>query len=408
MIVSRSCWTCLAALFGCECATLAQAPSISDGWRHIAVNSPPKRYLHSLAFDSLRGESVCTFGAFGDGSDRRSDTWEWNGVRWSLRSTTGPIMRFSHSTAFDSTRGATVLFGGWQSDCFNCGVFSAATWEWDGEKWLMRRQGWTLEPDNPPQRAYPGMVFNSMHGVTLMHGGVAEDPRCCTFFVNDTWAWDGEEWRKIEVPSPPPRAGHKMAYDSRRGVTVLFGGIRDNNTLFGDTWEFDGQAWTQVANFGPAPRAWHDMVYHEVRGTVILFGGSDTIFEPTVVHGDTWEWNGSNWTPIDLPISPEPRFGHAMAYDSHRDVVVLFGGANATPQFQFDDTWELTLPAPCYPDCDTKTGPGILDFFDFLCFGNRFETNDPYTCDCDTSTGPGVCDILDFLCFGNAFSAGCP
>lgn len=62
----------------------------------------------------------------------------------------------------------------------------------------------------------------------------------------------------------------------------------------------------------------------------------------------------------------------------------------------------------CYPDCDTSTGVGVLDIFDFLCFGNRFHASDPYACDCDTSTGPAVCDIFDFLCFGNAFTAGCP
>ncbi len=62
----------------------------------------------------------------------------------------------------------------------------------------------------------------------------------------------------------------------------------------------------------------------------------------------------------------------------------------------------------CYADCDSSTGPGVLDIFDFLCFGNRFSAGDPYACDCDTSTGMGVCDIFDFLCFGNAFGAGCP
>ncbi len=62
----------------------------------------------------------------------------------------------------------------------------------------------------------------------------------------------------------------------------------------------------------------------------------------------------------------------------------------------------------CYADCDTSTGVGVLDIFDFLCFGNRFSAGDPYACDCDTSTGLGVCDIFDFLCFGNAFNAGCP
>jgi hypothetical protein len=64
--------------------------------------------------------------------------------------------------------------------------------------------------------------------------------------------------------------------------------------------------------------------------------------------------------------------------------------------------------AGCYADCDMMTGPGVLDIFDFLCFGNLFAAGQPYACDCDLSTGPGICDIFDFLCFGNAFAAGCP
>jgi hypothetical protein len=62
----------------------------------------------------------------------------------------------------------------------------------------------------------------------------------------------------------------------------------------------------------------------------------------------------------------------------------------------------------CYADCDTGTGVGVLDIFDFLCFQNRFDAGAAYACDCDTSTGVGVCDVFDFLCFQNAFAAGCP
>jgi hypothetical protein len=64
--------------------------------------------------------------------------------------------------------------------------------------------------------------------------------------------------------------------------------------------------------------------------------------------------------------------------------------------------------ASCYADCDTSTGIGVLDIFDFLCFQDSFVRMDPYACDCDTTTGQGVCDIFDFLCFQNAFVAGCP
>ncbi len=84
-----------------------------------------------------------------------------------------------------------------------------------------------------------------------------------------------------------------------------------------------------------------------------------------------------------------------------------FTGASPTTALRMQITY-TPVSAGCYADCDTSTGVGVLDIFDFLCFGNRFSANDPYACDCDTSTGVGVCDIFDFLCFGNEFNAGCP
>ena len=62
-------------------------------------------------------------------------------------------------------------------------------------------------------------------------------------------------------PGSPPgaRTGHAMAYDSARGVTVLFGGeFYDSQSmsyeLLGDTWEWDGVIWTVRIASGPAPR----------------------------------------------------------------------------------------------------------------------------------------------------------
>jgi hypothetical protein len=72
------------------------------------------------------------------------------------------------------------------------------------------------------------------------------------------------------------------------------------------------------------------------------------------------------------------------------------------------DNIRIGFETACYADCDSGTGPGVLDIFDFLCFQNRFAQGSAYACDCDTSTGQGVCDIFDFLCFQNAFDAGCP
>jgi hypothetical protein len=61
------------------------------------------------------------------------------------------------------------------------------------------------------------------------------------------------------------------------------------------------------------------------------------------------------------------------------------------------------LPSPgdeCLADCD---GDGSLTIFDFLCFQNQFDMQDP-AADLD---GDGLFTIFDFLAFQNLFDAGC-
>jgi hypothetical protein len=122
--------------------------------------------------------------------------------------------------------------------------------------------------------------------------------------------------------------------------------------------------------------------------------GEWVFFERTVHNEDFGNW------PLPPPTGGITRCSVlAIMFDPN--------GVNPTPAIYWDDL-HLTQEGACYPDCDTSTGVGVLDIFDFLCFQNLFATNDPYACDCDTSTGPNVCDIFDFLCFQNEFAAGCP
>src|SRR4051812_34328963 len=41
------------------------------------------------------------------------------------------------------------------------------------------------------------------------------------------------------------RIGHAMAYDSARNQTIMFGG-NFNGAYLGDTWAFDGTNWTRL------------------------------------------------------------------------------------------------------------------------------------------------------------------
>ena len=78
------------------------------------------------------------------------------------------------------------------------------------------------------------------------------------------------------LSSTSERLGHALAYDSKRGVTVLFGGWSDNRLVHPPaTWEWDGQTWTLRATSGPSARVSHTMAYDSARGVTVLFGGGD-------------------------------------------------------------------------------------------------------------------------------------
>ncbi len=398
----QSRWFSAASWLAAGCPLAAQ-PSLT--WTLVSTSGPAPRVGHAMVWDSVRERVVLMGGvSYWPAGVYVPETWEWYQGAWRCASRNGDgEQRFFHAMAFDVWRSVTVAHGGWHDDCWplpHCSLFSAQTWEREDTTWKLQAR------DDPANLMTHAMAFDAARGVSIMFGGQA-DSFAGIFPVNDTWQWNGKLWQQPSPPSAPsPRFGHSMAYDSARGVIVLYGGGTNTN-INTETWEWDGQTWTLRATSGPAASIYAPIAYHAARGTTILFGGVVRVGQSFDSTDETWEWDGDTWRRLNLPVCPSPRHYHAMAYDPIRERIVMFGGTTTNGNIVNGETWELCLPAPCYPDCDTSTGPGILDIFDFLCFGNRFEARDPYACDCDTSTGQGVCDILDFLCFGNAFSAGC-
>ena len=91
----------------------------------------------------------------------------------------------------------------------------------------------------------------------------------------------------------------------------------------------------------PGPRGNAALAYDSDRRVVVLFGGADLDIGPNggAAFGDTWEWNGFGWKHMHPAQSPEARSHHAMAYDAARHRVVMFGGNSADAEFRAD-TWE--------------------------------------------------------------------
>src|SRR5690606_2671749 len=110
-------------------------------------------------------------------------------------------------------------------------------------------------------------------------------------------------------------------------------------------------------------------------------------------------WDGVSWRPLGGGLGYAPV--HALA-ELPGGAIVAGGGFQTAGEHVSvaSALWDCP-PVFCYADCD---GSGSLDFFDFLCFQDRFAAAAPLA-DCD---GSASLDLFDFLCFQNAFAAGCP
>jgi hypothetical protein len=140
---------------------------------------------------------------------------------------------------------------------------------------------------------------------------------------------------------------------------LLFGGSGANTAPLGDTWEYDGANWSPVATAtAPSARSNHALAYDSARGRAVLFGGRTA----TSTLGDTWEFDGSRWQSVGTAQAPAARSDHALAYDTARELTVLFGGGSSAGYFA--DTWEYDgsnwtmVPTPASPSM--RTGHALV------------------------------------------------
>ncbi len=305
--------------------------------------NPPATYDHAMAYDSVRGR-VVLFGGNG-GLAYLEDVWEWDGASWTsmpAASEARPGGRLNHAMVFDAVRQRVLVAGG-QTSPFE---LTNELWSWDGARWA------ELKPPSgrpvPPARRNPLLVFDHHRDRLVLYGGLSpavED-------LADTWEWDGQAWELVArppTPGPAPRVDHALASDADRRRVVLFGGQEKPPEALADTWEWDGLAWAAktppVGSPNPPPRIQHSMVYDEARSVILLFGGIDRARSgppSDQVFGDTWTWDGAEWREVtpDAGDSPGARRGHGLAYDSTRELGVLFGGDPGGLGGPLADTWE--------------------------------------------------------------------
>ncbi len=305
-------------------------------WRLAATTGPSPRSGAIMAFDTHRGVTVLYGGVGGQAGD---DTWEWDGAQWSLRATRGPALR-EGAMAYDSTRQVMVFFGGLTGT-----PLVGETWEWNGEVWALRSDS------GPSPRSRVALAYDPIRARTTLFGGRGESANMTS---NETWVWDGIQWALAANAGPSPRCSSAMAFDAAIGRLVLFGGTAASGTSqVGDTWEWNGVSWSQVQGLQPPARREHTLAYDTARGQLVRFGGRTHPQPPSDLWGDTWTRTAAGWLLADLG-DPLHRQNHAMAYDSSRGVMVMFGG---DLHALAGDTWEYSVAAHSWSRRATSSGP---------------------------------------------------
>ncbi|MBI5529276.1 MAG: hypothetical protein HY897_23370 [Deltaproteobacteria bacterium] len=346
--------------------------------------NPAVRSWAGVAYESVRSRLV-TFGGTTDGGNCDgsgegccNSTWSWNGTSWTKVGPSDPdgdgkpSARHEHAIAYDNNNGRSVLFGGCAGADLPCDVIAGDTWEWTGLGWNRIIPADPGGDGDPAPRFRHALAFQKNSGRTLLFGGCgAVFGFNCSGRLGDTWEWSGTSW-DLKTPADPEgdgnpsaRSTHAMEFDSARNRVVLFGG--EDALLFnGETWEWNGTSWAKCAPGGafcnltdpegdgnPSARYYPGMAFDEVRGRVVLFGGYGPTCDggASAYCGATWEWNGTSWAKI-VPSDPEgdgnplPRYQHALAFDSSRKMVVLFGGmvegssCAESGSNRCNDTWE--------------------------------------------------------------------
>ena len=153
--------------------------------------------------------------------------------------------------------------------------------------------------------------------------------------------------------TPAPRAGHAMTTAGADGIYLVGGQIIDTTPRLVDTlWRWSGNRWRPLATDGPHNRSLPAAAFDSRRQVLVVYRG--TGLASGTRYGDTWEWNGQRWEERNLK-TPGNRDHHAMAYDEARGKLVMFGGARSATDPYPNDTW--TYDGSRWERADTSTGP---------------------------------------------------
>ncbi len=240
---------------------------------------------------------------------------------------------------YDPVRGVIVIMAGYYQ--------ARQLWELNTSDWTMVNRSTPV--NGPLQRQYPALAFDTKNGKLILFGGLES-----SMYRQDTWEWSGTSasflQRTTVDTKPEGRYQGAMAYDSKRSRIMLYGGT--GQITYDDLWQWDPatRVWSQITVTGTRPGAMygHWLFYDEKRDKLLLFNNSGYA---------VWEYDPAlnNWKNRTQSPQPSVLSGRSyveVAFDTARGKLVMVGGHNGTVYsadvVEWDTTlgtWELRTPA---------------------------------------------------------------
>jgi hypothetical protein len=204
--------------------------------------------------------------------------------------------------------------------------------------------------------------LNSMeHGAADFENGITIE----TTIKNQNLTLDQNKillnnWIKMSnLSSPSPRYYQAMIYDSFNQVGILFGGMNFSQS-YNDTWTYNAflDKWIEKEPLiSPSPRAGSAIAYDSQDKVVVLFGG----LEGNNWINDTWLYNltSNTWTNMSPIEAPPVSRGliYQMAYDPIKNVCVVFGGGSNVPPSSGSGTWTYSVNKNNWIKLETNITP---------------------------------------------------
>lgn len=155
------------------------------------------------------------------------DTWIWNGSTWA-QGPSGPPSRSGAALAFDPTDKETVLFSGSATPADSASPsLLTDTWIWDGTRWTR-----ASTPTVPPARSQA--VFAAAPGLS---GALLTQGAGASGALSDAWLWSSSTgWTAAKTEgNPTGRVGAAAATDTSDSVLVVFGGVEGGGQALAQT-----------------------------------------------------------------------------------------------------------------------------------------------------------------------------